>query len=352
MRRILLVAAFCCLPHAMFADDASVAWRKVLQKCAKTEVIGSRSAFFGVSNTAGPGSVWRFTSDKSLRLLFELSDAIPSSADQAKMITEGNIATCAGNASSSWDLKIGLPFSTGPISADIAAVLGRAKRVVVSVDGYAVDMLKETNWKRAFRSLGPEDDYLKEVNQEGRVLAENVVKVTGFRVTFSFGTNLSADIQAKFKGKSFNLGQDSSRGNGKPANGADAGSKAAQTPAPATGKNSKTDSKSAEASGAPSGSKQGCAAGNSAAQAAGPNAAAGGGSGTPGAATLHADISRENEITLCAAGPFYIIAAYSKLVGGQPVGISNTDSLPLALVPVDIPEGITARIDRDPQTRK
>lgn len=53
----------------------------------------------------------------------------------------------------------------------------------------------------------------------------------------------------------------------------------------------------------------------------------GGGSST-GAATLHADITGDNQITVCAGGPFYLIAAYSKVVGGNPVAMNSTETAP------------------------
>jgi len=271
----LAVAALAVSQPSARADDASTAWRRVLSKCAKSDVIGTQSLFFGLSNTVGPGSVWRFAEDKSVRLLFELSDAFPKAADQSKMVVKNNVASCSGNSSSGWNLGVGLPFSTGllPLSADLEGSLKGANRVIVSVNGYAVDELKETPWKSAFRKLGARNDYAHELAQPNRVIAENVVKISGLRATFVFGTKLSAVVRAKFQNKIVSIGD----------------------------------------------------------------------------ANLHGDVSAENAITLTADGPFYMLAAYSKLVAGTPIGLDDLSVAPIVLLPANVPAGATLKGDREPQ---
>src|SRR5712691_5637897 len=90
-RSAFLLIAWLSADGLCLAEDASSAWRKVLQKCAKSDVIGKQSLFFGLSNGIGPGSVWRFADDKSIRLLFELSDAIPSETDRFTLIRSNNV---------------------------------------------------------------------------------------------------------------------------------------------------------------------------------------------------------------------------------------------------------------------
>src|SRR5258707_8774194 len=124
MRHFLVVAMLFFVAGPMFAQDASTAWKKILKNCARTDVIGKQSLFFGVSNRIGPGSVWRRADDGSIRLMFELSDAFPKDSDQAKIVKANNISNCFGSSSSKWDVKLGLPFATGatPLSLDIGAL--------------------------------------------------------------------------------------------------------------------------------------------------------------------------------------------------------------------------------------
>lgn len=337
------LATFLSIAQQGFADDATTAWRKILRKCAASDVIGKQSLFFGVSNSVGPGSVWRFADDKSIRLLFELSDAFPDEGQRTLLIKSNPVAQCAGDATSSWNLKLSLPFSTGaiPLAADIGAILGRAKKVTVSVSGFGVDELKEVNWKQAFQGLPPNNAYRSEVNQLDRVIAENVVKIAGLKAVFVFGSQLSADVQARFQGKSFRLGDSGGASGSHPAAGANAKQDATKQSA-TNAKN--VEPKKSATNGPETKAAGGCAPGG-AGGAASASSTVSGNLGS-GAAELRAEVSHNNEISLCADGPFYLLAAYSKLVGGEPSGITSTQSAPMALVPVNIPASVAVKSER------
>lgn len=315
MRYILTWVLSCCLAISAHAADATTAWKKVLQKCAKSDKIGKRVLFFGLSNDIGPGSVWRLASDKSVRLQYELSDAFPDVTERAKLVNVNNTEGCVGDSSSDWNLKLGLPFTTGvtPVSASIAATLSRASKVTVSVTGFSIDELKGTNWKVSFKSLGPGNAYFDELYEQDRLLAENMVKVSGFKAVLVFGTKLSADVQAQFKGRRFSLG------------GSDSGASErvkSQSTEPETG--------GANSTAGAGGSTPGPGAPKSGTDAAAKEKKEG--------ATLHADVTNDNTITLTAEGPFYMIAAYSKLEGGKPIGLEAVKTAPVVLKSVELPE--------------
>jgi len=327
----MTVAVLFLAQAAQGQDDATAAWRKILKKCAASADIGKESLFFGVSNTVGPGSVWRFADDQSVRLMYEHSDAFPQQATQAAMISNGTVSKCLGDASSSWDLRLILPFSTGatPLSFDLNTELGRARSITVSVKGWAIDVLKETVWKNNFRSMAQNNPYKTELNQPNRILAENVVKVTGLQTVFMFSGKLSVQVQAKFRAKTFTLGDGNSRA-----------SSAAKKPASSGG----GDTKAAGSGTKPDGGTDCGASSNSSNQPAKLGVTA---NGNSGAATLHADVIGDNEITICADGPFYLLAAYSKLAGGNPVGVKNsTTPPPVVLVPAAIPARVKVGTDR------
>jgi hypothetical protein len=341
MRKTLLLALILLMIGDMSAQNATIAWNKILKNCANSDLIGKQSLFFGVSNTIGPGSVWRRADDNSIRLIFELSDAFPSATDQAKIVKVNKTVGCFGSSSSKWNLKVGLPFATGAtsLSLDIGALLGQAKAVTVSVTGVAVDDLDEANWKQAFIGLGADNTYYKELHNDGRLLAENAVKVTGLKAVFNYKTDLSADVQAKFKGKVFTLGNSSSSPGSSSAT-AEPNSTASTTSTPP---GNQTGANGANGSGA-SGSS--CSPSNTADSSAGNgNAAPGGGSPGTGSATLHVDFTSSRQITICADGPFYLIAAYSQLVGGTPIGIVPTAET-VALTPATLPKRAVAASDR------
>ena len=237
-----ILTGLCAQAHAASATDI---WKRVLSKCAKSNEIGKHVLFFGVSNTVGPGSVWRFDEDdKTIRLQYELSDAIASEQDRAKIVKVNSLGDCSGTADRSWDIKLGLPFSTGTtsVSLDIEAELKHANKITVGVTKMAVDNLKEVEWTTAMRKLPQDDPHRADLKKPGRVVASNVVKISGMKTTLTFSTALTADLKAKYQGTTFKLGD-----NG---------------------------------------------------------------------ATLHAEIKGDNTIELTTDGTVYLLAAYSKLVGG------------------------------------
>jgi hypothetical protein len=360
VRTTLTVLVWCSLATAVSAqDDATAAWSHILQKCAKSTEIGKESLFFGLSNTVGPGSVWRFADDGSVRLMFELSDAFPAETSQAAMISKGAITPCSGKTASKWSLHLRLPFSTGltPVSVDIDSELGKANSVSVSVKGFAIDALKETVWKDKFRALDQQSPYKAELMQPTRIVAENAVKVTGLKAVYSFSKDLSVNVQAKFKGKTFTLGNTAASPqttaaspgtNPTTINSAGAGNARPLTKVAnngntnpnANGKDSKTNppatTTSAAGSCGPSSASESDPAPTSS-----PTA-----NGSSGVATIHADVTGKREITLCADGPFYMLAAYSKLQSGNPIGLKSNEPAPLLLIPTIIPGSVAVGNDR------
>lgn len=128
----------------------------------------------------------------------------------------------------------------------------------------------------------------------------------------SFGSQLSADVQARFQGKAFRLGDSGVAIGSRP--GVTANAEQGAT------KQSATNARETKPTGV-------SAPGGAAGAASGTSTVSGNvGSGT---AELCAEVSHNNEIRLCADGPFYLQAAYSKLVGGEPFGITSTQSAPV-----------------------
>jgi hypothetical protein len=247
-------------------------------------------------------------------------------------------------------LRFGLPFSTpiNSLAANIAAILGRAKNVTVSVDGFGMDVLKEVPWRSAFKGLGAADSsnaYYSVLFEDGSVLAENVVKVRGLKAVFTFDRALSADVSATFSGKSFVLGSGKataatlapSSGNGSTTTAGSsttttAGAATATTGTPRTGQPT-----TGGATNPTSSAEHPC---SNSASAPTTHSSSDPGKVSPGKeATLHAEVTARDQITLCSEGPFYILAAYSRLVGGRPVGIGAIANAPLGLRPANVPQG-------------
>jgi hypothetical protein len=352
MKRLLLMMLMFCLSGSIFAQDASSAWRDVIKKCAKTDLIGKQSLFFGVSNLIGPGSIWRRADDKSIRLVSVLSDAFPTATDQALIVKANNTAGCVGDSTSRWNLRFGLPISTGatPISLNIGAILGGAHKVTVSVKGFALDTLDEDQWKKAFSTLGTDNVFFKDSQQPNRLLAENAVKVTGLTAVFDFSHDLSADVQAQYKGKAFTLGNSSS-GSTKSGSNSSSGSttasggSAANTSTPSTNSSSTNSSNSGSATAGACASSSPSGSAPTGTNSTATNTSTSGSNSGSGSATLHIDVSGSRQITICVDGPFYILAAYSSLTNGTPIGIAPTQAS-IVLTDATLPEHAVAATDR------
>jgi hypothetical protein len=235
---------------------------------------------------------------------------------------------------------LGLPFSTGatPLSLDIGAILGGAHTVTVSIQGFAMDTLDEDQWKKAFLNLGPDNIFYKDTLGPNRLLAENAVKVTGLKAVFDFSHDLSADVSAQFKGETFTLGNNSGGGSPSSSNpAANANTNGANSGSNPTGTNNST--------AAATGSCGSNAPGNSVSQT-GSSSSSGSSTGN-GSATFHIAFSGRHQITICADGPFYIIAAYSNLINGTPIGIAPTQAT-IHLTDATLPINATAATDRQP----
>lgn len=349
MKRLVLAVLMVCSCVPAFGQDATTAWRNVLKKCAKSDLIGKQSLFFGVSNLIGPGSIWRRANDNSIRLVSVLSDAVPSASDQALIVKSNNTAVCVGNSSTQWNLKLGLPFTTGatPLTLNIAGLLGGAHNVTVSVKGYAIDTLDEGQWKQAFSKLGSGNVFYQDTQQPDRLLAENAVKVTGLTAVFNFKSDLSADVQAQYKGTTFTLGNSSSS----TASGASTSGTSAATTVMSSSGTAGTVTTAASTSPIVAPGAAGSSSGSSCAAAPSggtPSTGTPGTSAANGVATFHVDVTSSRQVTICVDGPFYLIAAYSSIVGGTPMGVAPTQGGIQLVDNVTLPTNATAKSERKP----
>ncbi|HEY6769698.1 MAG TPA: BON domain-containing protein [Candidatus Sulfotelmatobacter sp.] len=180
-------------------QDSRQAWLAVLNKCASTQLIGKDVLYFGASNEIGPGSIWRKSTDGSIRLRYELSDLETDSTKRAALIRENNSVACDGSSASTWDVKLGLPFegTVTPLSADVSTDLKRADSVTVTVNGWAIDELKEGPFESFIRANNALQD---EFSSPDRVVVENAVRIAGFSAAFKFSRSISDELRGKFSG--------------------------------------------------------------------------------------------------------------------------------------------------------
>jgi hypothetical protein len=320
MRKLFVLAFLSAISATAVGADATTAWKKVLKKCARSDLIGSQQLFFGLSNTAGPGSVWSYADDKSIRLDWLLSDGIPDDRARGNLVLAGLPVSCSGASETKWNLKLGLPFSAGsaPVSADVAAVLGTARQVTVSVTSFTIDALKVGPWRDALPTIPATNSYRNVLNQPGAVIAMNGVKVSGLKAVFTFEGQLSAEVQAKFNKKAFTLGATPLPGTGTSSAattggtpGAPAGSPGGTQPAQSASTSSDTCSTSAVATTPTAGSNPATTT-------------------MTGGATISTEVVGGNQIIVCAMGSPYMLAAYSKVKSGGTLAVAPSNAILLA----------------------
>ena len=176
------------------APDARSAWINVLAKCASTQFLGSNVFFFGVSNSVGPGSVWRRESDGSLRLRFDLNELEPDAAKRVALVEQGNTADCSGQAGTKWSIALGLPFESqiSGLNATLAGELRKARSVTVGVSSWNADLLRERAYEQLLK-VRPE--YGDEFIGDDRFVAENAIRVMGFNSSFEFDKSAVGDVK-------------------------------------------------------------------------------------------------------------------------------------------------------------
>ena len=179
--------------------DARSAWINVLSKCASTQFLGSDVFFFGVSNSVGPGSVWRKETDGSLRLRFDLNELESDAAKRAALIEEGNTADCSGQAGTKWSVGLGLPFESqiSGLNATLAGELRKARSVTVSVSGWNAGVLREHAYEQLLK-IKPE--YGDEFVGDDRFVAENAIRVMGFNSSFEFDKSAVGGVKGNLAG--------------------------------------------------------------------------------------------------------------------------------------------------------
>jgi hypothetical protein len=132
MRRYRILAFFPLLLNASCDPTAEEIWSRLVKKCADSDLLGE-VLYFGPSNTTGPGTVWRKTSQGGYNLRWRTGDLVATE----DFTEEGNPYQCSGSSSSTSNINPALVLETvlAPITGSLGANLKRATSVVAAVDG-------------------------------------------------------------------------------------------------------------------------------------------------------------------------------------------------------------------------
>ncbi|WNF47371.1 hypothetical protein RHP75_02705 [Pseudomonas sp. SG20056] len=178
--------------------NAKNAWADVAKNCAYSDLNGKKILFFGVSNSIGPGSVWREATDGGGYRLRLDSSKIPGSSNWVK---NGSEFDCQGSSSTklSGGAVVDFASSVAPLSADLKTEFSKAKSVEVKVSKLNTVLIEEVGFEQAVKALPPASPEKDEMSKPGRLVMYRAILVSGFEAKLSFDTDVGAELSAKLK---------------------------------------------------------------------------------------------------------------------------------------------------------
>jgi hypothetical protein len=186
--------------HAQTPDNV---WMRVLRQCGDLGSLQNDFIYFGVSNSLGPGSVWRQKQDGSWQPRAMLSNLTTNEKALSQILVKGKPASCNGKSSFEWKLSPSLALSSrvSPLNAEISASLNKAKAVTVSIKNWRIDELIEAPFEAEVFKRQVTDIYRREVFNVNHVLMTRGVWVSGMTATLTFSKEDAAQAKASI-GKS------------------------------------------------------------------------------------------------------------------------------------------------------
>jgi hypothetical protein len=159
------------------------AWTNLLTKCAGIKLT-SGFIFLGVSNTVGPGSIWRLDSDKSLRLQWETADIASGGKLPSNLIVASAMSSCK-----SADAQLVLSLLPADLSArDVSNV-----RIDLHI---GLDRLNESAFMSLFRTGAVSQAYSEDLRAPGRLVMSEAVKVSAVSISVVLNSRLTTRTKA------------------------------------------------------------------------------------------------------------------------------------------------------------
>ena len=187
------------------------AWKKILQECAQTDVLGKKVLYLGPSNNVGVGSIW-LKRENGFGLRYRSSDLqIPRSL---RYVNRGQPVRCSGETRSGFHLRgdAALGLLIASISGDAASYLSRGRSITVGVSSYRWDTLVEgvfETWFQQSADLSLRNDLLGlgTTRQDPRYIITKALWVSGFSAEIEFDSGIGAQVKASVSESAFEKAQ-------------------------------------------------------------------------------------------------------------------------------------------------
>jgi len=186
-------------------QQAKASWQEVLIRCGAGEVLEG-GVFYGPSDQAGPGSIWRRTNVGTYRLRWSSAEAkgsgpAPVEAAQAAPCKEGRFTLVR-----LFPTQL-LMNPLQPMDTEFEAALDKTDKVTVRVRGWAVDRLAEGAFGGRLKEVPAGSLLRKDLDRETIMAQSNGVRVTGFAVSMEYAPADAERLRGRYKDISIRSGK-------------------------------------------------------------------------------------------------------------------------------------------------
>jgi hypothetical protein len=190
---VVLAALLGCRP------TAKQTWTEIIRPCIDSQTLGNKVVYFGPSNKAGAGTLWRNRGDGTYALVWTTDDIKPKFGEGV-VITGGNV-DCKGEKKANINGSLAASMLTSAIkgiSAEGSAALNKASTVSVETGGIVQEQLQEGPF-RIWAQKNANSPYMQDATKKQFVVAAVVVKVKGMKATLSYKNGGAVEAKAQFK---------------------------------------------------------------------------------------------------------------------------------------------------------
>ena len=202
---VAVLALFLAIPGCRY-QQAKSSWQEVLVRCGAGDVLEG-GVFFGPSDQAGPGSIWRRTDVGTYRMRWSIVEA--NRPGGALPVEPAGTAACKEPR---FTLERLFPTQLlmnplQPMDAELEDALNKVDKVTVRVQGWAVDRLAENAFGGMLKELPAESLLRKDLGREAIMAQVSGVRVAGFAISLDFAPADAERLRQKYKDLSIRSGK-------------------------------------------------------------------------------------------------------------------------------------------------
>ena len=173
--------------------------KAMTDSCADDQLKSNAVLYFGPSNQIGPGSIWtRLGVNGGYQPHWRVDDL---ELDYLKVVQPGKAFPCDFSKNTKFTAGGGLSVlsEAANVSAEVKTDFSRAKIVKVSASEVAWDTVIQGPYLVQLNGIS--DSAIKnDVFGKNRLVVRRALRLSGFKATLDFGTNLTPEIKAKYDG--------------------------------------------------------------------------------------------------------------------------------------------------------